>query len=115
MNVATLFINKDTSKNEYDCIRIKKSDDLLNCYYVSYNIKSDDTGSKNSSLVFTFESSDRLLTYIEHVMDLLIHDKDVNPHTSVDMGLHGFPIVALTPDETTKQLILKSFTIWIEA
>jgi hypothetical protein len=109
-----LILNKDASKAVFDRIAIYKEDGDTYTVYYKPDV-TDDTHKEKIPHVIPLDSRDKVLDYIENVLDLLHADIDNNPHHSIDVMVPGFPIVAMSSTVlSNKDLLDRLAYFWMK-
>lgn len=108
MSVVAIYFNKTNDKSEFDCVKIIPTNNAE-----SFHVKYNSSESSMTIASFISSSKEEVLRYIETSLNLMISDKDKNPHVGVDVTIPGFPVVCLQPNEYSKQLILTSLGLWL--
>ncbi len=111
MSHFTLFLNKNNDKIVFDRIAVYKKEDCFIAYYKSDVTK--ETYENKTPVVIRLETHHDLLDYLEDIMDLMYFDIDQPSHSSIDLAMPAYPVVALNPKLTsTKNLLFRAVRSW---
>lgn len=91
--LITFFLNKNSTKSLFDCIKLVENDDATFTAYM-YTDRTE-TPTKDPNTTLELKNHMAMVEYIRCVLELLKKDEDTNSFVSVDVMIPGFPNICM--------------------
>ncbi len=109
----TLYLNSTFDRSTYDTISINKTEDETKPYRVTARHDLTRYVKCDSKQHIKHGDSNYIIEYITDVLALLMNDIGDKPYCGIDVVVPMYPSVALSINETTKDIVLRILRRWI--